>query len=55
VGSWQSYGIRNVTPLVAWLIGNHMEPFFESKYYKNLPQYLKNKIDQLHEADVAAH
>lgn len=55
VGSWQSYGIRNVTPLVAWLIGNHMEPFFDSKYYKNLPPYLKEKIDKLHEADLAAH
>ena len=54
-GAWMSYGIRNTTPFVAWLICNHMEPFFNSKYYNNLPVYLKQKIDLLHEADRAAH
>ena len=54
VGSWMSYGMCK-KPYVAWLIGNHMEPFFESKYYKNLPVYLKNDIDLLHECDVNAH
>jgi len=54
-GAWMSYGIRNVTPFVAWLICNHMEPFFNSKYYNNLPTYLKQYIDLLHEADKAAH
>lgn len=55
VGAWVYYGIGPTCPEVSWLIGNHMEPFFDSKYYKNLPPYLKNKIDQLHEADLAAH
>ena len=55
VGAWMYYGIGPLHPEVAWLIGNHMEPFFESKYYKNLPPYLKDKIDRLHEADLAAH
>lgn len=54
-GAWMSYGIRNVTPFVAWLICNHMEPFFNSKYYNKLPVYLKSKVDLLHEADLAAH
>ena len=54
VGAWMSYGMCK-KPYVAWLIGNHMEPFFESKYYKNLPTYLKNDIDLLHECDVNAH
>lgn len=54
-GAWMSYGIRNVTPFIAWLICNHMEPFFNSKYYNKLPTYLKKKIDLLHEADLAAH
>lgn len=54
VGSWMSYGVCK-KPYVAWLIGNHMEPFFHSKYYKSLPIYLKNDIDMLHEADVNAH
>jgi putative nucleotidyltransferase with HDIG domain len=40
---------------VSWLVCNHMEPFFNSKYYRGLPEYLKQSIDILHEADVAAH
>lgn len=55
VGAWMSYGIDDVTPKVAWLISTHMEPFFNSKYYKNLPPFLKRDIDLLHEADLAAH
>jgi predicted kinase len=55
VGSWISYGFEETTPYVAWLISAHMEPFFNSKYYKNLPPFLKKDIDLLHEADLAAH
>lgn len=55
VGAYMFYGILQQEPEIAWLIGNHMEPFFDSKYYKNLPPYLKEKIDKLHEADMAAH
>ena len=55
VGAWMSYGMDEVTPKVAWLISTHMEPFFNSKYYKNLPPFLKKDIDLLHEADLAAH
>ena len=55
VGAWMYYGLGPKHPEVAWLISTHMEPFFESKYYKTLPPYLKEKIDKLHEADLAAH
>ena len=55
VGSWISYGCDNITPYIVWLISAHMEPYFDSKYYRNLPPFLKKDIDLLHEADLAAH
>ena len=55
VGAYISYGLHNITSYTAWLISTHMEPFFNSKYYNNLPPFLKKKIDLLHEADLAAH
>lgn len=55
VGAWMSYGCAWGSPYVAWLISTHMEPYFCSKYYKNLPPFLKNDIDLLHNADLAAH
>lgn len=55
VGAWVSYGMWNATPYIAWLISSHMEPFFKSKYYLNLPPFMKNDIDLLHEADLNAH
>lgn len=55
VSAWMSYGLFSVTPKIAWIISTHMEPFFNSKYYKNLPPFLKKDIDLLHEADLNAH
>lgn len=55
VGAWMSYGLLGITPRIAWLICNHMEPFFNSKYYNNLPECLKRDIDLIHEADLAGH
>lgn len=55
VGSYLSYGMCNSTPCIAWLISTHMEPYFNSKYYNNLPPFLKKDVDLLHEADLAAH
>jgi predicted kinase len=55
VGAWMSYGYGSITPYIAWLISTHMEPFFNSKYYNNLPSFLKKDIDLLHEADLNAH
>lgn len=54
VGAWISYGYYP-DPYIAWLVGNHMEPFLNSKYYNRLPKYLKEPIDLLHEADLNAH
>lgn len=54
VGAWMSYGITN-DPKTAWLISTHMEPFLGTKYYRNLPPFLKKDIDLLHEADKEAH
>ncbi len=54
LSAYLSYGMCK-KPYVAWLIGNHMEPFFDSKYYKNLPYFLKHDIDLLHECDLNAH
>ena len=46
---------EGIVILVSWLISNHMEPFFDSKYYRNLQPELKTILDELHEADRAAH
>lgn len=54
VGAYMSYGM-GCSIKTAWLISVHMEPFFNSKYYNNLPPFLKKDIDLLHEADLAAH
>ena len=53
--AWISYGLPFTTPTIAWLIGAHMEPFGNTKYYNKLPEYLKRYVDMLHECDVNAH
>ena len=53
VGSWMAYGASNIH--IAWLVGNHMGPFMNTKYYNKLPAYLKKQIDLLHECDLEAH
>lgn len=59
VGAWMSYGALKrrleIAPYVAWLISVHMDPFLNTKYYRKLPPYLKEKVDLLHEADRKAH
>jgi predicted kinase len=55
VGGYLALPYDSNGTLVAWLINNHMEPFFNSKYYKNLPTYLKEMIDKIHKADTEAH
>ncbi len=37
---------------VAWLVGAHMEPFFDSKYYHSLKGEMKRYLDVFHECDV---
>ena len=41
--------------LISWIIANHMEGFFNSKYYKELNPHWKWYLEVLHEADLAAH
>ena len=53
VGSWIAYGVSNAH--IAWLVGNHMGPFLNTKYYNRLPAYLKSEIDLLHKCDLEAH
>ena len=55
VGAWISYGISNCNEHVAWLISRHMDPYLNTKYYNNLPVFLKEEIDILHKADCEAH
>lgn len=55
VSAYISYGFECVNLYVAWLISTHMDPFMNTKYYNNLPPFLKRDIDLLHEADLAAH
>ena len=66
VGGYLSYGLflnyhvignanmYNIC-LISYLITNHMEPFFNSHYYRDLNPTLKHFIDVLHEADKSAH
>ena len=64
VGGYLAYGMYDLNRYpnyealaiqVSWLICNHMEPFFDSKYYRTMSPELKAMIDELHEADRAAH
>ena len=55
IGAWISYGMPHSNEHVAWLVSVHMDPFLNTKYYNNLPIYLKKQVDLLHEADLAAH
>lgn len=58
IGGWMSYGLtRNPNEAIelAWLIGNHMQPYFDTKYYQNMDPHYKDLIDMLHDCDVSAH
>lgn len=66
VGGYLSYGLflrphfmsdEEISDIcfISWIISNHMEPFFNSSYYKTLNPEWKWYIDKLHEADVNAH
>ena len=54
VGAYMACGFE-LNLYIIWLVNMHMEPFFDSKYYNKLPPFLKKDIDNLHEADLAAH
>jgi predicted kinase len=54
LGAYMSYGM-GCSIKTAWLISVHMDPFLNTKYWRNLPTFLKKDVDLLHEADLAAH
>lgn len=54
-GAWMVYGFKVCNSNIAWLVSTHMDPYLNTKYWQRLPQFLKNKIDLLHQADVSAH
>ena len=54
VGAYLACGFIDV-PRIIWLIGVHMDPFLNTKYYKSLPAFLKRDVDLLHKADVMVH
>jgi predicted kinase len=55
VGAWMAYGLFNCTPYRSWLISVHMDPFMNTKYYRNMHPALKRDIDALHNCDLNAH
>lgn len=60
VGGWIALGLfPNVgtvnSYMISWMINNHMEPFFNSKFYRSLNEVEKCLLDQIHEADLYAH
>ena len=54
VSSWQCME-EIFNEFVIWLVGAHMDPFLDTKYYRNLDPWMKEVVDILHEADLAAH
>lgn len=60
VGAWIALGAFPEISIewnfmIAWLVNNHMEPFFNSKFYRSLNEFQKKLLDEVHEADVYAH
>lgn len=63
VGGYLIYGIyagledefREDILFISWAITNHMEPFFNSTYYKTMNPKLKYFIDIIHKCDRGAH
>lgn len=55
VGAYMSYGLTGCTIFASWLISNHMQQFFNSKYYNNLGPILKDALDKIHQCDLGAH
>lgn len=54
VGAWIACGLTTSIDVI-WLINMHMAPYLNEKYYKQLPSFLKTKVDILHDADIHAH
>ena len=60
VGGWIASGPLPQLPLgdsyfIAWLINNHMEPYFNSKHYRSLNPSQKEILGELSKADHHGH
>lgn len=60
VGSYYVLGLEENTKLsldkllkIAWLVNVHMEPFFNSKYYRQLSNEMRQMVDLFHSFDIA--
>lgn len=53
--AWIVNGLLISSNDIAWLVNTHMDTYLDTKYYRNLPLWLKTRIDIIHEADVYAH
>lgn len=58
IGGWMVYGAledKATAIQLAWLVSNHMQPYFNSKYYQSLKGQDKMLLDMLHACDRKAH
>ena len=60
VGGWIALGLfkdfsTEESFTMTWLINNHMEPFFNSKFYRSLNEGERGFLEEVHEADLYAH
>lgn len=60
MGAYMSYGLLPELSAFCYvdapyLISHHMDPYLNTKYYQNLPLFIKHRIDLIHEADLSAH
>lgn len=55
VGAWMVLGEGRCGVSVSWLVAHHMDPYLNTKYYRSIPEFMKQHIDILHRADVEAH
>ena len=54
--AWMCYGFKVCNNNIAWLVSAHMDLYQDNnRYVKQLPIFLRNKLELLHQADVSAH
>lgn len=51
VSAWQACGL-SLSNTTLWLISTHMDPHLNTKYYRRLPKYLADPLNQLHACDI---
>lgn len=54
--AWMCYGFKVCNNNIAWLVSTHMDLYQDNnRYVKQLPIFLRNKLELLHQADIHAH